>query len=118
MKRASVVMPMQLPSVANMREHWAKKAARVKAQRTAAYTMLLTIKRPALWPPLVITLTRIAPRTLDRDDNLNISMKAVRDGVADWLAIDDGSDLLTWRYAQRKGLPKEHAVQIDVEDAA
>jgi hypothetical protein len=42
----------------------------------------------------------------------------VRDGVADWLRVDDGSKDLHWKYLQRKGLPKEHAVRIDVEDAS
>ena len=28
-----VVIPMKLPSAANLREHWAAKASRVKAQR-------------------------------------------------------------------------------------
>ena len=50
-----------------------------------------------------ITLTRIAPRTLD-DDNLAAGFKATRDRVADWLGVDDGDKRLTWRYAQERGL--------------
>jgi len=65
----------------------------------------------------VITLTRIAPRRLDPGDNLNSSMKAVRDGIADALGIDDGDARLTWKYAQRKGNPKEYAVEVEVENA-
>ena len=67
-------------------------------------------------PPLTITLTRIGPRTLD-DDNLAGGFKHVRDGVADWLGIDDGDKRLTWRYEQRKGAPKEYAAEVRIESS-
>lgn len=107
---------MKLPSVANLRENWRVKAARAKAQRFETWVSMAQSRRPQLVLPAVITITRIAPRQLD-GDNLQSACKAVRDGVADWLHIDDGSKDLEWKYMQRKGLPKEHAVQIDVEDA-
>jgi hypothetical protein len=36
-------------------------------------------------------------------------------GVADWLGIDDGDKRLTWRYAQRRGKPKEYAAEVKIE---
>ena len=61
--------------------------------------------------PITVVLTRIGKKTLD-DDNLQSGFKATRDGVADWLGIDDGSPLLTWRYAQEKG--KQYAAHVAV----
>lgn len=85
------------------------KARRVKKEREATGWSLLPFKAPAL--PCVVTLTRVAPRRMD-GDNLQGACKAVRDAVADWLRVDDGSPLITWRYAQRQGRPKEYAVEI------
>ena len=66
--------------------------------------------------PCVVTLTRIAPRALDCDNN-QISMKAVRDGVADRLGVDDRDPRVTWRYGQEKpDQPRTYAVRITIED--
>lgn len=104
-------VPIRIESVANKREHWAAKAKRTKRQRAALYWALLAdVKvRPAL--PLVVTLTRIAPRVLD-DDNLSSGFKACRDGIADWLGVDDGDLRIQWKYAQAKGEPKEYAATV------
>ena len=58
-------------------------------------------------------LTRIAPRQLD-GDNLQSAFKATRDGVADWLGIDDGDKRLDWQYRQRSGGAKVYAVELEV----
>lgn len=63
---------------------------------------------------LIVTLTRVGPRTLDTD-NLAGALKGVRDGVADALGIDDGDPRITWCYDQRKGT---YGVQIDVRMVA
>jgi hypothetical protein len=105
-----------------MREHWAVKASRAKAQRTAARFGVLNaivsvdrgvfLERARTDAELTITLTRIGKRTLDTD-NLARSFKAVRDGIADAFYRDDGDTGLTWLYAQRHG---EYAVEIKVEE--
>ena len=63
--------------------------------------------------PLEVELVRVAPRSLD-SDNLTSSLKAVRDGVADWLGVDDGDERVRWTYGQRKGKPREYLVEIGV----
>ena len=108
-----IVIPLKLVSVANLREHWAKRASRAKQHRLLAWANLRGHSAPRVGK-VAVTLTRIAPRPLD-SDNLSSSFKATRDGVADWLGVDDGSDLVTWNYAQRKGKPKEYAAEIVVE---
>lgn len=118
----SVTIPLRLQSAANLREHWATKARRVKRERAE---VLLTLR--SQWGELMtawqgaarITITRIAPRAdsnpLD-GDNLQAACKATRDAIADWLKMDDGDALLTWVYAQKRGKPREYAVEIVLED--
>ncbi len=111
----TVEIPMALPSVANLREHWATKAKRVKKQRDVV-KLALKILRPhglvighvveaiaaaTRGEQLIVTLTRIG-RKLD-SDNLASAFKAVRDQVAAELGIDDGSDAIGWHYVQAKG---------------
>lgn len=107
----TLTIPMPLPSAANLREHWTAKARRVRAQRTwvAAY---LRGSPPAL--PVVVTLTRIAPRELD-GDNLQGAFKGVRDQVAAWLGHADNVPGITWGYAQARGLPREVGIVIRIE---
>lgn len=107
-----VVLPVRASSTLNAREHWAVRARRAKAHRDTAAWSLKRKPVPAL--PCVVTLTRVGPRTLDTD-NLAGALKSVRDGVADWLKVDDGDARVTWRYEQRKGAPKEYAVEVQVE---
>lgn len=104
-----VSIPVPLPSVANMREHWAAKARRVKSQRHAVGWILGNRPRPAL--PVVVTLTRVAPRSLD-GDNMQSACKGVRDEVAKWLGVDDADPRVTWSYAQVKGKPPRVEIAI------
>ena len=114
MSELVIVFPIHTRSEANLREHWAKKAQRVRAQRNAAFLMLwaseITIRGST-----EITITRIAPRRLD-DVNLLSSIKAVQDGVCDALGIDDGDPAITWHYSQLKGKPKEYAVEVRIAE--
>lgn len=105
---AVVTIPMRTVSESNGREHWASKAKRVKQQRTASHL----VTRQLLCPmPIEVTLTRVAPRALD-DDNLRGCLKAVRDGVADAFGVNDNDPRVVWVYAQRRGKPREYAVEI------
>ena len=113
---------VRLVSVANLREHWATRAGRNKRHRAAAHRAtayeLASLRSWARMPdtsrPMTITITRIAPRKLD-SDNLASSAKAVRDGIAEALGIDDGSELVAWLYAQTKRFPREYGCQVRIE---
>lgn len=64
----------------------------------------------------VVTFTRTTPGIgLDKDENLRMAFKHVKDQVADWLGLNDRDDRIEWRYAQEKA-PKGR-VRIEVEDA-
>jgi hypothetical protein len=97
----------------NLREHWAKRAKRVKAERDAVQLTMWSVGSSQLPPaPYRITLTRIAPRKLDSDNSI-AGLKAVRDQVAQQLRISDGDDSqAVWQYGQFKG---PYGVNILVE---
>jgi hypothetical protein len=100
-------------SEANAHEHWRKRQKRAKEQRglTALFCRTSLAKPPI---PCTVRLTRVAPRALD-DDNLAGALKHVRDGVADWLGVNDRrSDLVRYEYAQSRGQPREYAVMVEV----
>jgi hypothetical protein len=110
--------PLRLTGSLNSREHWAARAKRVKRERIETAKAWRALAQPVRtgtghW---VVTLTRIAPRRTD-SDNLAGRLKGVRDQVAAELHIDDGNERVEWRYAQRKGVPRAHAVEVTVETA-
>lgn len=104
---------MRTTNPLNSRKHWRHTWRERKKVRgsTVGQLRLLHPRRPR--PPLVIKLTRVSVGTMD-SDNLQATLKGVRDGVQDWLGIDDGSDLLSWEYEQEKGPRGYHAVRIEV----
>ena len=104
-----VTVPIPLPSLANMRGHWSKKAGVVKRTRGAVTMYLGGGPRPAL--PCVVTITRVAPFQLDKDNAVS-SMKGVQDAVAQWLGIDDRDPRVDWRYAQEKGKPPRVVIEV------
>lgn len=118
-----VTLPIRTVSEANRagRVHWAIKARRAKAQRTAAGLLCRVqfgdVRGRLAGVPWTVTLTRIAPRALD-SDNLASALKSVRDGVADALGIDDRDPRVAWAYAQRRGEPRVQAVEVRIEQLA
>ena len=106
---------MKLDSLANMREHWGKRSARAKKHRERTIIHIGNrMVEGALpkGPPWLVKITRLGPKTLDASDNLNISAKSIRDGVADVLGIDDGSNDASWIYDQEK--TKKYQVRIEI----
>ena len=88
------------------------KAKRACKHNHDTYMMLRAARAPHALP-CVVTLTRVAPRTLD-GDNLQAGCKAARDGVALWLATDDADPRIRWEYAQAKGGPKEYGLRVEI----
>lgn len=113
------IIPLRTKSAANLREHWAAKAKRVKAERLATFA---AFPRNALGQLGVldtaatahVQMVRVAPRALD-DDNLRPALKAVRDEIARLLGVDDRDPRVEWGYGQAKGKPKEHAVLVSID---
>lgn len=105
-----VTIPLRARTSQNVRfDHHMAKARRVKKERGDA--MMATARLPALVEPaLLVTLTYVGPRELDFV-NLCASLKAVQDGVASRLKVDDASPLVKWAFAQERG---EYAVKVEV----
>lgn len=108
---------IRLWSEANIDDHWSKKRNRRLFQQNYIaqqwYTLGLDIK-----PPVRVTLTRLAPRTLD-DDNLVTAFKSIRDRVASLIVPGlkpgraDNDPRIEWKYSQEKN--KQYQVKITLE---
>ena len=118
------VIPMKLPSLANMttRVHW-RKILKIKKnqQQLTLYTLTGLVTKPKKWStimgemevpklPLVVHITRVGPRKLD-GDNLQSACKYVRDMIAYIVGTDDGSPLYTWDSSQRIG---PYSVEVEI----
>ena len=90
------------------------RARRVKRERWNARLMLLQLRAVPPEFPLVVTVTRIAPRALDPHDNLPSSVKATVDAVAEWLGVDDADPRVKFVSAQERGASKYYGVRIEV----
>ena len=114
--RLTAWIPGHVPSVANLREHWAKRAKRAKAQRASAHYAFADQYRMGLpdWHKARVTLCRYSPRPLD-SDNLVSCAKNFRDGVADRLGIKDNDPRVTWLYEAKKHKDKGLFIEIALE---
>ncbi len=114
MTPGAVIYACRTVSESNAREHWAPRAKRAADHRRNA---TLVTRSTLLCPlPIVVTLTRVAPRALD-DDNLRGALKATRDGVADAFGVSDRDPRVEWRYGQRRGGVRVFQVEIAVRVA-
>lgn len=117
----SVSIPLRLGAALNSREHWRARSAATRHERAISRIVLGSRDRdhfaralerePSL--RIDVELVRVAPRLVD-SDNLQGQFKAVRDGVADFLGIDDATPRIVWRYEQERRRPKEYLVEIRI----
>lgn len=101
----------------NRRMHWAALHRATKAERHAACLITRSVLDASATGKIerlgaIVRLTRIGKRKMDKGDNLNSCLKAIRDGVADAIGIDDGDDRLQWEYDQRT--EGRYAVEVEV----
>ncbi len=121
----TIYVPIRTFSEANMREHWGKRAERAKKHRHAVWTAWRELSwcarrqltdRVAGGQSVKLTLVRVAPRELDAHDNLRAALKACVDQITAELGLSNDRDhRLAFEYVQRRGNPKEYAVEITVE---
>lgn len=119
MNKADVTfdIPVEVLSEANRRECWQSKYRRFKKQRERVRVFAHEYRwLVAMECRIHITLIRIkGPRQRDfDDDNLRSAFKSVRDGIADVLGIDDGSNRLLWEYRQEKG--EKAGVRVEMRE--
>lgn len=91
-------VPVSVTSAANVHGHWRAERTAGTMQRRAAYLALNRRTPGDGTGVMVVRLTRhIQPRGRPFDtDNLARALKNVRDGVADAVGVDDGSDRYVW----------------------
>jgi hypothetical protein len=96
---------------------WRARSKRSKANRSSARLHASAAHHgPRVKLPCVITMTRLSAGTLD-DDGLRSALKATRDGIADWLGVDDGDvDLVRFKYEQESAPRKTYAVRVTVHE--
>jgi len=113
-------VPIKTINESNSAEHWTKRAKRRRMQRYVVKAYL-NGKINDFRIPCRIKLTRIAPCKLDYHDGLPISMKSVTDQICDMIvpglapgrSDDKGFKI---EYDQKQGLPKEYAVEVEIEN--
>lgn len=111
----TVRIPIKTVSETNQREHHMARHRRRRQQRqTVAMVMIGQLRASGIKAPCAVHLTRCAPSVGLDGDNLVSSLKAVRDGVADALGVDDGDASVTWHYEQRRSKPREWCVEIRI----
>lgn len=75
--------------------------------------VMLGLPKLAATRPLVVRIVRVAPNRLD-GDNLEASLKRVRDGVAKAIGIDDRSPTVEYVADDERGDVREYAVRFEV----
>lgn len=114
-----IEVPITLKSESNCSEHWTKKSKRHNAQKELVKWQLKN-KKPPNQTPVEITLTRIAPRYMDKG-NLVSSFKWVEDAIAEYFhpglapGRADGLGDIEFFHRQEKGKPKENKITIAIK---
>ena len=127
-------LPIHTVSEANKKEHWTKAARRHQQQQFLVRHAFLRAGCSILFP-CTVKLIRIGGRFLDKDDNLRMAFKWIKDELADCLFPDarrtyvdkkgivrslkgrsDDNPTVTWEYDQEKG--KRCSIRVEIEDSA
>lgn len=103
-----VELPLRTKGPNGGHEHWRTVHKRRKAERRMAAALC-----PRMALPCTVRLTRLSAGELD-DDNLRGALKAVRDGCADALGVDDRDPRVRWEYGQARCKRGEFGVQVEV----
>lgn len=101
-------------------EHWTEKHRRHKLQK-GNVSLIFRPHRDCVSMPCHITLTRYAPRKLDKFDNLPMSMKYILDAICEIITNDfvpgraDSHEGLSVSYEQI--VSKQYAVKVSIKNS-
>ncbi len=86
-----LTIPMPVVNELNDHKHWRVRTRRARDQHgdVTAHLLRWSSRRPLPDLALVVTMTRLSPKSFDSDGTV-ASMKHVRDAIAKWLCRDDG----------------------------
>lgn len=105
-----VAKGLRLDLTPNARLHPQVVARRRRREHQVVTAALRGIVPPA--GPWRVVITRVGPRAMD-DDNRTASAKGVRDAIAAWLGVDDGSESVRWEV--RGEVARGYAVRVQIE---
>lgn len=121
--RLMLVLPVKVISEANAMSrrgapgHWRERLKRKHAQQQEVKAELhnaMMIRKFEF--PVLVTLTRIGPKKLDKRDNLPRAFKAIVDQIAASLGVDDGEeDKIDWKYEQEPIGVRQYSIRIEIE---
>lgn len=103
----ALTLPIETVSESNVSQHWQKRAARHKVQKKYIAVYFSNIRR-YLKLPCRVTMKRFGKRLLDADDNLRVSLKWIKDAIAEQITDDfvpgraDSNLGITWLYDQEQ----------------
>lgn len=116
--KVTMTLPIRTVSEANNFDPWTKKHKRHKSQKRTVFFAMINLKR-YITLPCTITFIRYAPKSLDRHDNLPISMKYICDQVCAEITqehrpgLADNFQDINIKYDQI--ISKTYAVKIIIE---
>lgn len=110
---------MRTTSELNFAEHYLRKNSRHKKQKNEIWFAMLPHKGK-IPLPCHLHLTRVAPRALDRSDNLACSFKHILDEICNQIIPGlapgraDADSRISVSYDQQRGKPKEYSIFIEI----
>lgn len=118
---AQILVPGELKRVVNVSEGKSPGAQAARREQQREYksrgrgiAQQLDLQRLYIeHGPLVVRLVRVSPQSMD-GDNLEAALKRVRDGIAEIIGIDDRESAVEYVADQRKGTPRQKALQVEV----
>lgn len=118
----TVTVPIVVVS-ANILTHsevWQARTRRHAKESSATFdAMTLTGLTPSERMPhegrLRATFTRIGGRKIDKEENLTMAFKVVKDTCAAWLAVNDADDRIDWLYDQKPDNKKSTHITIEFQ---
>lgn len=91
-----------------------RREERKSAAEGARLAMLVAGLFPADLVPGTVIMIRCSAGTLDKNEGPAAALKSIRDGVADALGVNDGSNVVSWRYAQQKVPRGTYGVRVQI----
>jgi hypothetical protein len=126
-------LPLKTVSESNCSEHWHKKATRHTQQQFFIRSLFRKETQP-IPIPCIVKMIRLGPRFLDKDDNLRIAFKWIKDEISECIFPDkaktymdkngkvrqikgraDDTPLITWQYDQEK--TKKLGIRIEIYES-
>jgi hypothetical protein len=134
-KKIVWTLPLKTVSESNKAEHWTKSSKRHRQQQFFVRQLFKGLVDSIKLPAMVIMI-RIGPRSLDKEENLPMAFKWIKDEIGACLfpekvvivrkkkknggfaiitnkGFADSDPRITWKYGQEKG--KIQGIRIEIE---